>query len=243
MKWKSEPNMDGVLDTIVARRLQQVPGGGLLGSGATSRWADGKEVAVRLKYCSHHLCYHGSIFQWCCQNSKSYKKRVTASGGGVPVGHHEEAHLTLEHHGAQGACQEDGQGGWAAPLPILEVSRFGKDAGGHGITAVTLAEVIKLANPLCSAWNFQLWSANTQTSRVTALAHGWPPKGTPAWTWSQPPLRLWSRACRKENQAMHPSSRDSQLSVWTWGNSASSPVVSSLVYLILHAPPPPSEMS
>jgi len=49
MKWKSEPNMDGVLDTIVARRLQQLPGGGLLGSGATSRWANGKEVAVRLK--------------------------------------------------------------------------------------------------------------------------------------------------------------------------------------------------
>ena len=37
MKWKREPNMDGVLDSIFARRLQQLPGGGLLGSGATSR--------------------------------------------------------------------------------------------------------------------------------------------------------------------------------------------------------------
>ena len=37
MKWKSEPKMDGVLNTVVARRLQQLPGGGLLGSGATSR--------------------------------------------------------------------------------------------------------------------------------------------------------------------------------------------------------------
>ena len=76
---------------------------------------------------------------------------VTASGGGVPIGHHAEARLILERQVAQ-----DRQGGGTAPLLVPEVSRFGKDAGGQSITTATLAEVIKLANPLCSAWRFQL---------------------------------------------------------------------------------------
>lgn len=150
-------------------------------------------------------------------------------GVGSLIGHHAEARLILEHQGAQTGCQEDHQGGWTAPLPVLEVSRFGKDAGGHSIITATLAEVIKLASPLCSAWKFQLWSANTQASRMTALAHCWPPKGTPTRTWCQPSLRLWNRAWWQEIQAMRPSSRESQLSVWTWYDFSSSPMVSSFV--------------
>lgn len=128
------------------------------------------------------------------------KKRIMTSGSRVSCGPSRRSTSLCGMQRSTRRVQGDGQGGWVAPPSIPEVALgFRKDAGGHGDTIATIAEVIELMDPFLLYLKVLTLVSKYPDIRDEPISTLLAMRSNVRGTWSRS-SRLWKRAWCKRIQ-------------------------------------------